>query len=250
MTSINIGFLMKHLIVPLLLCLVTAVSGHFLLDDMSYYYEITLNAIAIFLAGLQVCFFINRRVHACQILNYVIYYFSAIYFLVIMVFYATHLMVLFRYQDLVALLHRNDNYSFLMFTGICFLQPILLPLPEPFTIMAGSAVLGPWKAFLSSYVATSLGIITMFTITRMGGLRIKNRKGNEKALQRYYHYVDRYGQWVVIFLLVFPVLPDEVISLGAGLSSMRYQRFIPIILVAKLFSSYVLSFFPHLFIEL
>jgi len=239
---------LKHLLLPLALCLVTAVSGHFLLDAMSRYYQMSLVAIAVCLAGLQVWFYVGKKVHACQLLNYVIYYFAAIYFVIIIIFYVTHLMVLFDYQDLVQLLQSNPDYALWIFMGICFLQPILLPLPEPFTIMAGSAVLGAGKAFLGSYVATTLGIITMFTITRLGGNRIKKKHGNDKALRRYYHYVDRYGQWVLIFLLVFPILPDEIISLGAGLSGMSFRRFIPIVLVAKIFSSFMLSYFPHLFI--
>lgn len=242
------NFLMKHLLVPLALCLITAVSGHYLLDSMSIYYDMTLTVVAVVLAGLQGWFYYEKKVHACQIMNYVIYYFAAIYFFIILIYYATHLMVLFDYQDLVEFLQRNEKNALWIFMGICYLQPILLPLPEPFTIMAGSAVLGPWNAFVGSYVATTLGIITMFTITRLGGNRIRQKHGNEKALRRYYHYVDRYGQWVLIFLLVFPILPDEIISLGAGLSSMNFRRFIPIILVAKIFSSYMLSYFPYLFI--
>ena len=233
---------------PLLLCLVTAVSGFYLLDPMSDYYKFLLAGVAIGLAGLQFWFFMEKKQHACHIMNYVIYYFAAIYFLIIIVFYVTHLMVLFDYQDLVDLLAQNSDYALLIFMGICFLQPIMLPLPEFVTIMAGSAVLGPWKAFIGSYVATSLGMITMFSIVRLGGLSIKRKRGNEKALQRYYQYVDKYGQWVLIFLLVFPILPDEIICLGAGLSSMSFRRFVPTILVAKIFSSYMLSYFPHLFI--
>ncbi len=248
MYTAKVPHVVKHLLVPLAICLITAVSGHYLLDNMSIYYDMTLTAIAVFLAGLQSWFFFEKKFHACHIMNYVIYYFAAIYFLIILVFYITHLMILFDYQDLVELLQQNEDYALLIFMGICYLQPIILPLPEPFTIMAGSAVLGAGQAFLGSYVATTLGIITMFTITRLGGNRIMQKRGNEKALQRYYFYVDKYGQWVLIFLLVFPILPDEVISLGAGISSMSFRRFVPIILVAKIFSSYILSYFPHLFI--
>ncbi len=240
--------LIKHLLGPLLLCLVTAVSGFYLLDNMSHYYQSTLAGVAIILAGLQVWFFTEKKDRACKIINYIIYYFAVIYFLVIVVFYVTHLMVLFDYQDLVDLLAENSDYALLIFMGICFLQPIMLPLPEFVTIMAGSAVLGPGKAFIGSYAATTLGMIAMFSIVRVGGLSIKKKKGNEKALQRYYQYVDKYGQWVLIFLLVFPILPDEIICLGAGLSSMSFRRFVPIVLVAKIFSSYMLSYFPHLFI--
>ncbi|HRY13785.1 MAG TPA: VTT domain-containing protein [Syntrophomonadaceae bacterium] len=244
----NVPHLFKHLILPLWLCLITAVSGFYWLGSMSNYYRFTLAGVAIVLAGLQILFFNEKKSHASHITNYIIYYFAAIYFLIILIFYVTNLMVLFNYQDLVKVLDQNSDHALLIFMGICFLQPILLPLPEPFTIMAGSAVLGPWKAFIGSYVATTLGIITMFSITRLGGLSIRKRKGNDKALRRYYQYVDKYGQWILIFLLVFPILPDEIICLGAGLSSMSFRRFVPIILIAKIFSSYMLSYFPHLFI--
>ncbi len=146
------------------------------------------------------------------------------------------------------LLRENIENAFWLFMGICFVQPIMLPLPEPVTILAGSAVLGSARAFVGSYVGTTLGIITMFTITTYWGEHFFERKGHSKALTRYYYYVDKYGQWFLTALLILPILPDEAIALGAGFSRMSYKKFLPIVLFAKLITSYTLSYLPELFV--
>lgn len=243
----KIPYKFKLLILPLLLCSITMISAYYLLDTMPKYYEILIICCAGLLAGLQIRFFANKNLRACQITNYVIFYLTAVFFVIIIIYFITHLMIFMDYDSLVYFLQQHNNYALFIFIAICYMQPIMLPLPEPFTIIAGSAVLGPFKAFLGSYLGTSLGIITMFTITRLGGNRIKEKKGHKMALKRYYHYVDKYGQWVLLVLLIFPVLPDEIICLGAGFSSMSYRKFIPIVLIAKPFSSYGLSYLPHLF---
>lgn len=241
--------LFKSLCLPIALCLITAVSAHFLLDTMPYHYDLMVMIGSALLALARLSTHFKGWTHASLILNYVIFFYAGIFFLLILIHYVTKLMLLTDRYGFEYMLQENLEQAALLFFFISFLQPIILPVPETVTILAGTAVLGAPKAFVAAYLGTTLGIVFMYTLTKLGGDRLRANKHKHENLDRFYHYVDRYGIWALVALLIFPVLPDEIISVGAGLSAIPYKRFIPIVLVAKLVSSYVLAFLPHLFFQ-
>lgn len=238
---------LKHLVIPLALCFLSAVFANLMLDSMPGSYHVLISLGALVLAGLKLWVWFKKWPRSSKVINYLIYYLSGAFLALILIFSITRLMILTDYYGFEYMLQQNMTHALWLFFFICFLQPIALPVPEPVTIMAGSAVLGPLNAFILSYFGTVLGIITMFFLARLGGERLKAQKGHSKGLDRYDHYLDKYGTWVLAVLLIFPVLPDEIICLGAGFSGMKARRFIPLILVSKLVTSYVLSYFPGLF---
>jgi len=238
---------LKHLVLPLVLCGLTAYLAIHLLDAMPALYQSLIPAGALLLAGLKIWVWVKKWPRSSKVINYLIYYLTGAFLALILIHSVTRLMILTDYYGFEYILQQNMGHALSLFFLICFLQPILLPVPEPVTIMAGSAVLGPFNAFIISYLGTVLGIITMYLLAKMGGDRLKAMKGHAKGLDRYDRYLDRYGPWVIAVLLIFPVLPDEIICLGAGFSGLNSRRFIPLVLVSKLVTSYVLSYLPGIF---
>lgn len=145
-------------------------------------------------------------------------------------------------RQLETLLHQNISTAKLIFWAVCFIQPIVLPLPEPVTVLAGSAVLGPFTAFILAFTGTSAGIITMFFAARVGGMKIVSRLVNQKQLAQYHDYVEKSEVIVLAALFIFPILPDEIICVGAGLSGVSVRRFIIIGVFCKLVTSFSLAY--------
>lgn len=123
--------------------------------------------------------------------------------------------------------------KFLYFT-ICYLQPIILPLPEPLTISAGNAVFGTAIGFTLGFLGTILGIITMFLISRIGIKKLNLNLISEGDLEKYNNLVEKNEAFVLILLFIFPILPDEIICIGAGLSNIKFKKFLTIALFSKL----------------
>jgi len=238
----------KELIISLMLSFATAVGAHFLLDTMPVHYDALVVIGSLFLSCLSLWAYFRQKPRLGRVVHYIIYYFTIVFFILILIYYITRFMILTDKYGLEYMLEQNIENAFFLFMAICFLQPIMLPLPEPVTVLAGSTVLGSRWAFIGSYIGTTLGICTMFAVTKYGGERLWHKKVNSKALAKYDHYVNKYGQWVLGALLIFPVLPDEIICLGAGVSRMPYQKFLPIVIVAKLVTSFSLSYLPELII--
>lgn len=130
----------------------------------------------------------------------------------------------------------------LMYFIICFLQPIILPLPEPVTIVGGSSFLGPLRGAVIGFCGTTLGIIVMFFIAKFASRSIINKIVNDKKLYKFNRYLQKNDTLIIVMLFILPILPDEVICIGAGLAKFNSYKFIGIAAISKLFTSISLSY--------
>ncbi|SOC22440.1 uncharacterized membrane protein YdjX (TVP38/TMEM64 family) [Ureibacillus xyleni] len=140
------------------------------------------------------------------------------------------------------LLLNNEFIAPVIFFFICFLQPILLPLPEAATVTAGSAVLGPLTAASISFTGTLAGIIVMYFIAKVGGQKLIRKFVKDKHLLKYERYVSNNETSILLILFIIPILPDEIICVGAGISGVRLMKFLIIASVSKLFTSISLAY--------
>lgn len=147
-----------------------------------------------------------------------------------------------RETGLQAFLEQNGAAAHYIFFAICFLQPIALPFPEAITVIAGSAVLGPLAASILSLTGTTLGIIVMFYAARFGGEPLIRKIVEKEKIERYHYYVRKNETLILILLFIFPLLPDEVICIGAGLSGISASKLIPIAFLSKVVTSFSLAY--------
>lgn len=116
---------------------------------------------------------------------------------------------------------------------LCFIQPIILPTPEVASVMGASIALGSLKAFTIGLTGTVFGIIFMYFISKKLGEKFINRLVNEKQLERYKKYIQRNELLLTWVMFIFPVLPDEIVCVGAGIVGINFKTFIIIAILSK-----------------
>ncbi len=141
-----------------------------------------------------------------------------------------------------SLLHGNEFIAAIIFFLICFLQPILLPIPEAATVTAGSAILGALPAACIGFAGTLSGIIVMYFIAKVGGRKLVRKFVGDKHIKRYERYVSKYEIRILLILFIIPILPDEIICVGAGIGGVSFKKFVVIVSVSKLFTSFSLAY--------
>jgi uncharacterized membrane protein YdjX (TVP38/TMEM64 family) len=141
-----------------------------------------------------------------------------------------------------SLFHGNEFLATFIFFAVCFLQPILLPMPEAATVTAGSAVFGSLPAACISFVGTLSGIIVAYFIAKIGGQKLIQKLVKEKHLEQYKSYVSRNEICILMILFIIPILPDEIICFGAGISGVNFLKFLIIAGTAKLITSFSLAY--------
>lgn len=118
----------------------------------------------------------------------------------------------------------------------CLLQPICLPLPETVTVMAGAELLGANQAFLLGVTGIMIGIALIFSLTRYSNLCILKKLRESKAIVKYKHYVEQHEFLITGMLFILPILPDEIICVGAAMIGIHLTTLLGIALFAKIIS--------------
>lgn len=135
----------------------------------------------------------------------------------------------------------------LIYFFVCFLQPIILPIPEPVTIMAGSNAFGPIQGALIGFLGTTLGIITMFFIGKVASDKFISKLVSKEAIKKFDMYRKKHENLVILGLFILPILPDEIICIGGGLAKINSFKFITIAITSKIITSISLAFSVTLF---
>lgn len=154
-------------------------------------------------------------------------------FLLFTIFRITMFNELIKENGIESTLNSYEALGKIIYFTICFLQPIILPLPEPVTITAGNVVFGKFIGFALGFLGTILGIVTMFIVSRIGSNKLKLNLISHKNLEKYNNLVAKNETFILLLLFIFPVLPDEIICIGAGLSPIKLKKFASIALISK-----------------
>lgn len=187
-------------------------------------------------------FLMTKRNNLLKINRSILFYLGAILLLVLAIFYVTKVVVFTDAYGFEGLLKEHLHTAKYIFFFISFAQPILLPIPEAITIPGASAVFGPAVAAAIAFPGTLLGISAMFFAARYGGRKFISRLIKEEQVRRYQHYVSKNETLIMFLLFIIPILPDEIICVGAGIGQVSPKRFLLIASISKIFTATLLAY--------
>lgn len=198
--------------------------------------------LALLIVTFDVLFLVKNSMPSLKITRLIAIYFFAVSLIVFAIFYLTKLLVLTDMYGFENLLKLHESTAKLIYLAICFAQPIILPLPEVVTVAGASAVFGPVTAISLGFLGTLAGIIVMYFIARFGRQRIVSRFVKKEHLTKYQSYVMRNEVLFLAIMFIIPILPDEIICIGAGLGGVTFRRFFIIAALTKLFTSTIFAY--------
>lgn len=187
-------------------------------------------------------FVMTRRNSLMRINRMILYYLGAIVLLTLAIFYVSKVIVFTDMYGFEGLLKEHLHTAKYIFFFISFAQPILLPIPEAVTIPGASAVFGPGVAAAIAFPGTLLGISVMFFAARYGGRKFISKFIKEQQLEKYQKYVSKNETLIMFLLFIIPILPDEIICVGAGIGQVSPKRFLLIASISKFFTATVLAY--------
>ncbi|WP_068606033.1 TVP38/TMEM64 family protein [Paenibacillus swuensis] len=186
--------------------------------------------------------YVTGRLRMLRLVRLTGHYYYAAIGIVTVIYYLTSILVITDAYGMEALFRDHLPLAKWIYFLLCVAQPIILPLPELVTVVAASTVFGPLPAFIIGFIGTYIGILIMFTAARIGGLKLIHKLIELKKLERYHRYVAKNELLIMTLLFIIPVLPDEIICVGAGVSGVSPKRFMAVAAVSKLVTSFVLSY--------
>lgn len=118
----------------------------------------------------------------------------------------------------------GGNLSIFIFILIQFLQVTLLPIPAIITTIAGSLIFGPWQTFIVSFLAIMLGSIFAFFLGRKFGKRILCWIAGKEDCEKWTKKLTN-GKYVFFLMMLFPIFPDDILCMAAGVTNMSFDFF-------------------------
>ncbi|MFJ7735936.1 TVP38/TMEM64 family protein [Lysinibacillus sp. NPDC097287] len=115
-----------------------------------------------------------------------------------------------------------------------FLEAFLPFLPLVVFVVANASAFGLWLGFLLSWLGSVAGSYAVFLIVRHFGKHPKLRfLTGGKKVQRLIKWVDMNGISPLFVLLCFPFTPSVLVNIVAGLSHIRKEFYLIVLLAGK-----------------
>lgn len=127
-------------------------------------------------------------------------------------------------EKIKRIVERGGVFSFLIFIILQILQTTILQIPAIFTTIAGALVFGEWTAFFLSFISVMIGSIIMFVIGRKAGRKFLNWMVGEEKADSWVEKMSN-GKYLFFLMMVFPLFPDDILCVVAGLTDMSFKFF-------------------------
>lgn len=105
-------------------------------------------------------------------------------------------------------------------------QSVAAPLPAFVITFANGLLFGAWRGGLLSWSSAMAGAALCFALARaLGRPAVERLVGGRRALEVSDRFFARHGDRAVLVARLLPFVPFDIISYGAGLTSMSFWRF-------------------------
>jgi uncharacterized membrane protein YdjX (TVP38/TMEM64 family) len=130
-------------------------------------------------------------------------------------------------------INANDIQSYVSSFGklaplVYIVMFALVPLtlfPDSILAIGGGLIFGLWKGYVYTLIGALIGSSLSFYISRKLGRNFVKKLTKEK-LDNVESMINSKGFFVVLILRLIPLFPFDIISYGAGLTSIKYRDFL------------------------
>mgnify|MGYP005761991223 FL=1 len=225
------------------LFVLTIVSFHGIWTEGLYYLILTSGTVlnATLLSVEYVTYFLGKQViyRFCIIAYVLAIFIAAIAYALIETGF---LEVIRDAEKLEAYLERSGNWMAIVFILLQFSQVVLLPIPSTVTVVAGTALFGPFLGSVYSLIGIMIGSLTAFLIGRYAGYRVVSWMVGKETLDGWLKKIKGKDKLFLSAMFLLPVFPDDVLCFIAGLSSMSLLFFLVIIFISRILAIFVTSY--------
>ena len=137
------------------------------------------------------------------------------------------------FDDLRQLILGFGGWGIISYIVINLLQCIVIPVPTTLTVLVGTAIYGPFIAFLYATIGVILGSSIAFLIGRYCSRPTINWVFGEAKVEKYQNMLNKRAGMILFLTLVLPFFPDDIICMMAGISDIKYIKFLGISIIAR-----------------
>ena len=131
-------------------------------------------------------------------------------------------------------------YSALVFIIILILQLIFAVIPSTPIVIAGGYMFGPYLGMLLSVIGNLLASMLVFGVTRLFGRPFVESIINKSVMEKIDQSSNSIAKTLFVLYLI-PILPHDAFTYIAGLTNIKFKKFVLVVLIGRLPSILFLS---------
>lgn len=108
---------------------------------------------------------------------------------------------------------------------LMLLQSVLAPIPAVLITFSNAAVFGWWQGAILSWTSAMAGAALCFYIARFFGRGAVVKLTSHTLMKQVEDFFARYGRYTVLICRLLPFVSFDIVSYGAGLTSMGFWGF-------------------------
>lgn len=147
------------------------------------------------------------------------------------------------FDDLRQLIIGFGGWGIMTYIVINLLQCVIIPVPTTLTVLVGTAIYGPFIAFLYATIGVILGSSIAFAIGRYCSRPAINWIFGKQKVEKYQNLLNMRTELILFLTLTLPFFPDDLICMMAGVSDIKYIKFLIISVFARGVGLATISFF-------
>lgn len=113
------------------------------------------------------------------------------------------------------------------------IQVVVAPIPGQLLAGVGGYLFGPGLGVVYTMAGVVLGSSAVFVATRHWGRPFVKRVLDPATRERFDGFVQEYGEVGLFVAFLLPAFPDDALCLLAGLTTIRYRRFLVLLVVGR-----------------
>lgn len=133
--------------------------------------------------------------------------------------------------------------------GIVILESIIPVLPLSVFIAINVIAFGSIPALIISWIGTTIGCSLSYLIFTKVRKKAYNHLYKHLNVINFINKVDRISFPSLVCLLAMPFTPAFTVNIAAGLSEMKYSKYLKALLCSKIFMVYFWVYIAHTFLE-
>jgi len=147
------------------------------------------------------------------------------------------------FEDLRQLIIGFGGWGIITYIVINLLQCVVIPVPTTLTVLVGTAIYGPFVAFVYATIGVILGSSIAFFIGRYCSRPAINWIFGKEKVEKYQNLLNKRAELILFLTLTLPFFPDDLICMMAGVSDIKYIKFLLISVFARGVGLATISFF-------
>ena len=221
------------IIITAMLCIADILCYWLLIDSFTTFYLVIFTiANAILMVGLLFFYFFRmygwfKLVFICMIVVAVVTwgYFALESFGLLEILSSKEAL-----QDAIA---STGAWGMLVYVLLQFLQVTFIPLPAMLTTIVGTLMFGPLLATVLSFIGIMSGAIFAFWLGDKFGEKLVVWIAGKEQTEKYSKMLFDKGKYVFFLMMLFPLFPDDILCLVAGMTTMSFRFFLTTIFLTR-----------------